>query len=114
MDRSSLKSDYCTQKALSAFQNLVENIQAKYILFSYNNMGNKGDARSNVRLSDEEILKILRAKGEVTVFSESYQAFSAGKTQIADNEERLFLCRCQIANAIKNKQVYEDALLITR
>ena len=43
IDRSHIKSDYCTMKAASAFEDLISNIKAKYILVSYNNMAQKGD-----------------------------------------------------------------------
>lgn len=94
MDRTLLKSDYCTQNAALAFEDLIENINAKYILLSYNNMAEKGNQRSNAKISDEDIFRILGKKGEVTVFSESYKAFSTGKSNITDNQERLFLCKC--------------------
>ena len=38
MDRSKLKSEYCTSNAAKAFEDLVAKIKAKYILLSYNNM----------------------------------------------------------------------------
>ncbi len=94
MDRSTMKSRYCTQSATEAFEKLISDINAKYILFSYNNMAEKGNDRSNAKISDEDILRILKAKGEVQVFSESYKAFTTGKSDIDDNEERLFLCKC--------------------
>ncbi|OQA49944.1 MAG: Modification methylase FokI [Firmicutes bacterium ADurb.Bin300] len=94
MDRTALKSDYCTTKAVSAFEDLIKNIKAKYILFSYNNMKEKGNDRSNAKISDDEIFRILGEKGEVQVFSKSYKAFTTGKSNIAGNEERLFLCKC--------------------
>ena len=94
MDRTALKSDYCTSNAAKAFEDLVDNIQARYILLSYNNMAGKGNERSNAKITDQDILRILGKKGEVQVFSESYKAFSAGKSRISGNEERLFLCKC--------------------
>lgn len=94
MDRSSMKSKYCTQSATEAFEQLVSDIKAKYILLSYNNMAEKGNDRSNAKISDEDILRVLREKGSVKVFSESYKAFTTGKSDIEDNEERLFLCKC--------------------
>lgn len=94
MDRTALKSDYCTQKATNAFSNLIADIKAKYILLSYNNMGNKGNDRSNAKLSDEDIFRILGNKGSVNVFEESYKAFTTGKSDRQDNAERLFLCKC--------------------
>lgn len=95
MDRTALKSKYCTQEATEAFEELIKNIKAKYILLSYNNMAEKGNDRSNAKISDKDIIRILESKGTVKVFSESYKAFTTGKSDIADNEERLFLCICQ-------------------
>ena len=94
MDRSTMKSKYCTQSATEAFEQLIGDIKAKYILLSYNNMAEKGNDRSNAKISDQDIMRILEKKGEVKVFSESYKAFTTGKTDIDDNQERLFLCRC--------------------
>ena len=94
MDRTSLKSDYCTTNATQAFEGLIKNIKAKYIVLSYNNMANKGNDRSNAKLSDDNIMRILKAKGKVKVFSQDYKAFSTGKSKIAENAERLFICQC--------------------
>ena len=94
MDRSTMKSKYCTQSATEAFEQLIGDIKAKYILLSYNNMAEKGNDRSNAKISDQDIVRILEKKGEVKVFSESYKAFTTGKSDIDDNQERLFLCRC--------------------
>lgn len=91
MDRSDCKSRYCTIKAPEAFRELIQKIQSRYILVSYNNMAKRGDERSNAKISDEEILSILATRGEVKIFSESYKAFTAGKSSHPDNEERLFL-----------------------
>ena len=100
MDRSSIKSDYCTSKATAAFEDLIKNISAKYILLSYNNMAQKGDDRSNAKINDDDIMRILSAKGTVKIFSEDYKAFTAGKSNHEGNEERLFLCICPQKNKI--------------
>ena len=109
MDRTALKSKYCTQKATSAFKNLIESIHAKYILLSYNNMANKGNDRSNAKISDKDIMRILERKGEVKVFAEDYKAFSTGKSEIKANQERLFLCICRN----EKKEVLPSALNYT-
>ena len=109
MDRTALKSDYCTQKATVAFENLIDSIHAKYILLSYNNMANKGNDRSNAKISDDDIMKILSKKGKVKVFSEDYKAFSTGKSDIQSNQERLFLCICNN----ERKEVIPSALNYT-
>ncbi len=94
MDRSKMKSLYCTRSAESAFKDLIKNISARYILFSYNNMSQKGDDRSNARISDTVIYNVFNEKGRLTVFEEEYRPFTTGKSDIKDNAERLFLCEC--------------------
>lgn len=93
MDRSLLKSDYCLNNATQAFEDLIHKAKAKYILLSYNNMANKGNSRSNAKIEDEEIIRILSKKGEVSIFEQEYKTFSTGKSNIENNSERLFLCK---------------------
>ena len=57
-------------------------------------MAEKGNDRSNARISDEELLETLKTKGDVKVFSEQFKAFTTGKSEHLDNEERLFVCKC--------------------
>jgi DNA adenine methylase len=92
MNRTLLKSDYCMITATKAFEELIERADTKYILLSYNNMSNKGNDRSNAKISDEDIMRILSTKGKVTIFESNYKSFSTGKSNIKDNKERLFLC----------------------
>ena len=89
MDRTALKSKYCTREAPAAFEDLVKNISAKYIVVSYNNMAKKGNDRSNARISDSQILETLENKGEVKTFSQPLKAFTTGKSEHSDNEERI-------------------------
>lgn len=93
MDRTSLKSDYCTKMAPLAMDRLIDSLNCRYILLSYNNMAEKGNARSNARITDEELLNSLSKRGDVTIFSQDHRAFSTGKSDIQDNQERLFLCK---------------------
>lgn len=95
MDRSSLKSDYCTVKATESFADLINKLDCRYILLSYNNTSNKANDRSNAKITDEDIMRILSAKGKVKVFSRDYKAFTTGKSHNNENEERLFLCEVQ-------------------
>ena len=80
--------------AVNAFEALIRDIKADYILLSYNNMATKGNGRSNAKISDEDIMRILQQKGSVKVFSEEYKPFTTGKSDISENAERLFLCTC--------------------
>lgn len=93
MDRSALKSAYSTTKAADALRDLVAKSDARYIVLSYNNMADKGNGRSNAKISDEEIHTILKEKGEVKVFETAHKAFSTGRSDIQGNTERLFVCK---------------------
>lgn len=93
MDRSNIKSKYCTKEATEIFKDLIDNISAKYIVLSYNNTGKKANDRSNARISDKDIINILENRGEVVKYSEDYKAFTAGKSKNLSNKERLFICK---------------------
>lgn len=93
MDRSNIKSKYCTKEATEIFKDLIDNISAKYIVLSYNNTGKKANDRSNARINDKDIMDILKTRGEVKVYSADYKAFTAGKSKNLSNKERLFICK---------------------
>ena len=92
MDRSHLKSSYCTNKATIQFRNLIHNIDAKYIVMSYNNTGNKINSRSNAKISDTEIIEILESKGKLFIYEKDFNVFTTGKTYLSEHKERLFVC----------------------
>lgn len=96
MDRSAMKSRYCTTSSETVFRELVENINAKYILLSYSNVPIKSTSYYQSKISDEAIMEVLNRKGKVQVFETDYRTFSAGKTtKIKNNVERLYLCTCK-------------------
>ena len=88
------KSDFCTMKAVDAFADLVDNLHTRYIVLSYNNMAKKGNGRSNAKMDDTDIMRILEAKGRVQVFSHDHRPFTTGKSNIKNHQERLFICVC--------------------
>ncbi|WP_347707745.1 DNA adenine methylase [Clostridium sp. 1001275B_160808_H3] len=92
VDRSNIKSKYCTVKAPQAFDELIGNINSRYILVSYNNMAQKGVGRSNAKISNEEIIETLLKRGKVEIFNVDYNTYNAGKTDIKDHQELLYLC----------------------
>lgn len=94
MDRTKMKSAYCkSAQAANALEDLIAKLRCRYILFSYNNNGKKLQCRSNAKLTDEEIIRILSKRGDVQVFSMPHRGFDAGKSEMnKDNKERLFLC----------------------
>lgn len=93
MNRDNLKSKYCLSSATETFEVLIQNLKCRYIILSYNNTGNKANSRSNAKISDEDIIRILGEKGEVKIFSQKYKAFTTGKSQNDYNSERLFVCK---------------------
>lgn len=92
-DRAHIKSDYCTLKAPKAFEDLISNIHGKYILVSYSNMAEKGVGRSNAKISAEEIMEVLKKRGEVQVFETDFKIYTTGKTNIDGHKELLYLCK---------------------
>ncbi len=93
MDRSHIKSAYCLKNATQAFEDLIRNAKCKHILLSYNNTGDSKVGRSNARMNDKDILRILNNKGDVEIFEKDYKAFTTGKSNGDDNAERIFYCK---------------------
>ncbi|MDP3042426.1 MAG: DNA repair protein RadC [Candidatus Omnitrophota bacterium] len=93
MDRSNLKSSYCLRSATKVFDDLIRNANCKHILISYNNTGESKNGRSNARISDNELIRILKNKGEVEIFERDYKAFTTGKSETNGHAERIFYCK---------------------
>ncbi|MHB2016922.1 MAG: DNA adenine methylase [Candidatus Xenobia bacterium] len=93
MDRRGLKSRYCTRDASAAFSELIAAATCRLIVVSYNNMGERGDPRSNACIPDHEIMRALERRGRVTVEAKDFRHFSAGKRVLEGHQERLFICR---------------------
>ena len=94
-DRTHIKSEYCKTTATKTFEDLIINAKTKYILLSYNNMGNKGNSRSNARISDEDIFRILGLRGIPKVFEQDYKEFNTGKEKRNNNKERIFFVKVE-------------------
>jgi len=92
-DRTHIKSEYSLKSATRAFADLIENAKCEYILFSYNNMADKGNNRSNARIKDEDIMEILGRMGKVKIFEQEYKEFTTGKSDRGDNSERVFFLK---------------------
>lgn len=108
MKRNGIKSKYCSVSAPLAFKDLIENINAKYIIVSYNNMGTKGAGRSQAKISDEDIMSVLSSKGKVKVYETEFNQFNTGKTHIDNHKERLFICKVGKVSKLKEKIVEKN------
>lgn len=84
-------SNYCRNNAPQVFQELIENLKVKYIVVTYNNTYNSKSTSSKNKITLEEIENILKNKGETKIFTHKYNAFNAGKTDLKDHQEYLFI-----------------------
>lgn len=85
-------SIYCTTKAKDAFQDLVENLDVKYLAVSYNNTYQSKSHSSENKIKLAEIEEILNKKGKTKVFECDHPYFNTGKTEFNDHKELLFIC----------------------
>ncbi|MCB4949772.1 Dam family site-specific DNA-(adenine-N6)-methyltransferase [Streptococcus mutans] len=113
INRSEKGSDYTKSKAPQAFDNLIQNINAKYILVSYNNMNKKGNSRSNAKISNKEIIRSLEKRGQVFVFETDFTPFTTGKSKITDHKELLYLCVINPSPQKRKSELIKSALNYT-
>lgn len=86
-------SEYCKVSAPVVFEDLVKNIDAKYIVVSYNNTYNSKSNSSKNKIELEEIKDTLSKKGETKIFERDYKAFDAGKTKFDNHKEYIFITK---------------------
>jgi adenine-specific DNA-methyltransferase len=86
-------SDYCRVQAKQRLAELVNDIDAKYLVVSYNNTYNSKSNSSKNKITLEEIEEILKAKGETKIFEKEHQHFNAGNTDFDNHKEYLFLTK---------------------
>ncbi len=90
--RNHLKSDYSKAKAPMVFEDLINNIKGKLIVVSYNNTYDAKSGASNNKISEKQIEDILKKKGKLTKYEIDYKFFNAGKTDLKNHKEFLFVC----------------------
>ena len=86
-------STYCSSKAIDSFNELIMDLKCKYIVVSYNNTYNSKSSSSKNKMELDDMLFVLKQKGETKVFSIEHQAFNAGKTDLNDHKEMLFVTK---------------------
>lgn len=84
-------SDYCRSNAPGVFEDLIKNIQADYIVVTYNNTYASKSSSSKNKITLEEITGILSSKGETKIFEKKHPYFNAGKTEFEDHKEYVFI-----------------------
>lgn len=86
-------SEYCRSNAPTVFKNLIDTLNCKYIVVSYNNTYKSKSSSSKNKITLEKIRDILEDKGTMQVFDKSHQYFNAGKTDFTDHREYIFIVK---------------------
>src|SRR3989344_819743 len=84
-------SDYCRVSAKDRFAELVNDINAKYLVVSYNNTYDSKSNSSQNKITLEEIKNILTKRGKTKIFEKDYRHFNAGNTDFNNHKEYLFV-----------------------
>lgn len=88
-------SDYCRESARNRFSELIRDIDARYLVVSYNNTYDSKSNSSRNKITLHEIEKILQAKGKTKVFEKKYRHFNAGNTNFSNHKEYLFVTQAK-------------------
>ena len=86
-------SDYCRTNAKNKFAELIKDLDAKYLVVSYNNTYDSKSNSSKNKITLQEIKKTLQAKGSTKVFEKNYRHFNAGNTNFNNHKEYLFVTK---------------------
>jgi len=84
-------SDYCRVQAKDRLAELVNDLNAKYLVVSYNNTYDSKSNSSKNKITLQQIKDILSAKGKTKVFEKDYRHFNAGNTDFKNHKEYLFV-----------------------
>ena len=86
-------SAYCSSKAIDSFNELIMDLNCKYIVVSYNNTYNSKSNSSKNKMELDDMLAVLNQRGVTKTFSIDHQAFNAGKTELDGHKELLFVTK---------------------
>ncbi len=86
-------SEYCRSSAAKTFEELISSLNCKYIVVSYNNTYNSKSSSSKNKIALEKIKHILENKGNVSIFEKEHQYFNAGKTNLPNHKELVFITK---------------------
>ncbi|VVH63437.1 DNA repair protein RadC, partial [uncultured Gammaproteobacteria bacterium] len=86
-------SDYCRIQAKHKLAELVNDIDARYLVVSYNNTYTSKSNSSKNKITLEEIERILKTKGNTKIFKKNHKHFNAGNTAFDNHQEYLFVTK---------------------
>lgn len=94
-------SEYCKVGAKEALKDLLDSLKTytRYIVMTYNNT-NSANARSNTRISLNDIQSLLEAIGTTHIHEYNFKAFNSGKTDtktsFKEHKEYVFVCEVRL------------------
>lgn len=94
-------SEYCKVGAKEALKDLLDSLKTytRYIVMTYNNT-NSANARSNTRISLNDIQSLLEAIGTTHIHEYNFKAFNSGKTDtktsFKEHKEYVFVCEVEV------------------
>lgn len=86
-------SDYCRCSAPKVFEELINNLNVKNIVVTYNNTYDSKSSSSRNKITLEQIKNILEKKGKTEIFETDYYRFNAGKTDASNHKELVFITK---------------------
>ena len=89
--RDELKSEYSRSNAFKYFKELVENVEFKVLIVSYNNTYNAKSGASNNKIPEKDMVSFLKSIGKLRTISIPYSAFQAGKTSLSNHQEKIYI-----------------------
>ena len=84
-------SEYSRATAPQVFDDLIQNLDVKYIVVTYNNTYKSKSSSSKNKITHDEIIESLNKVGKTQSFEKSFQFFNAGKTDLKDHKEFVFI-----------------------
>lgn len=84
-------SEYCRVKAPDTFDDLIQNIDVRYIVTTYNNTYASKSKSSQNKITHEQILCSLGKVGNTKQFEFPHIYFNAGKTSLQNHAEFVFI-----------------------
>lgn len=86
-------SDYCRNNAPIVFDDLIQSLNVKYIVVTYNNTYDSKSSSSRNKIGLDQIRCILDKRGDTQIFEKNYHRFNAGKTDASDHKEMVFITK---------------------
>lgn len=90
--RDFLKSGYSRVNAKHLLEELLDSLDCKLIVLSYNNTYSAKSTASNNKISETDIEMLLSKKGQLEIYDFNHRYFNAGKTDFKSHVEKLYIC----------------------